>query len=583
MKLIMYIPVAALYRVSDRKQVKRNQEEDDSIDTQKEIIGKYIFEHTEWRLVKEYEEPAVSAYKISMHDRDVLDSAIADALNGVFKILLVFKYDRLSRISVEYPLILWQLHRAGVKVIAVVDTPGGRELKMEDQTDKLLRFMEGWQGETESKNTSIRVSERMKSLAKKGHWSGGRPPYGFRLSSLKTGFPLVREEQEAEVLLEIARLIEEEDAGGKVIANIFNDKGWRTREGKLWSESRIRDVIQNPIVAGLPAYGRTRSGHTANSRIRVQGIYNLDNFIVPREENGNPMPIPEYVIIPLERWQRIMGIIADRNTRKGKESISRPKGSAMLSSSLLTGFLVCGYCGRGFISSKCNNKKVKSNDKVYTYEKRDYRCITHARIGNGRFYCQGQSSYSQKKVDRIFLGELENFLSNIDPRSLESFLEEKQFIHLAESTKKIKAIEAELRKSRKIYKAWVQRLDVYFSDSDASLYSEDLLASKVKEYEVLCTKLEEDLRQVKEKSQVQKWQREHLRDFSRRAPEWYKIFSESPVPVRKKMLASIIDKLVLYRDRMEIHYKVDLNDFLAERKMTAKEKIELQLSVSASF
>ncbi|MGQ9825530.1 MAG: recombinase family protein [Desulfotomaculales bacterium] len=579
----MHVPVAALYRVSDRKQVKRNQEEDDSIDTQKEVIRKYVVERPEWRLVKEYEEPGVSAYKLSMYDRDILDSAIADALNGVFRILLVFKYDRLSRNSVEYPLILWQLHRAGVKVIAVADTPGGRELKMEDQTDKLLRFMEGWQGETESKNNSIRVSERMKSLAEKGHWNGGRPPYGFRLSPLKTGLPLVRDEQEAEVLLEIARLIEEEDAGGKVIANILNEKGWRTREGRLWSESRVRDVIQNPIVAGLPAYLRTRPGHTANSRIRIQGIYNLDNFIVPRDENGDPKPIPEYVIIPLERWQRIMRIIAERNTRRGRETISRPKSSAMLSSSLLTGFLVCGYCGRGFISSKCNNKKVKSGNRVYTYEKRDYRCITHARIGNGRAYCGGQSSYSQKKVDGIFLGELENFLSNIDPRGLERFLEEKQFIHLAESSKRIKAIEAELRKSRKVYKAWVQRLDAYFADPGASLYSEDLLAFKVKEYELLCAKLEDELRRVKEKSRVQKWQREHLREFSRRAPEWYKIFSESPVPVRKKMLASIIDKVVLYRDRMEIHYKVDLNDFLAERKPAVKEKIELQLRVSASF
>lgn len=577
----MYIPVAALYRVSDRKQVKKGKEEDDSIDTQKEVIRKYVAERPEWHLVKEYEEPAVSAYKLSMHDRDVLDNAIADALNGVFKILLVFKYDRLSRISVEYPLILWQLHRAGVKVIAVADTPGGRELKMEDQTDKLLRFMEGWQGETESKNTSIRVSERMKSLAEKGHWNGGRPPYGFRLSPLKTGLPLVRDEQEAEVLLEIARLIEEEDAGGKVIANIFNERGWRTREGKLWSESRVRDVIQNPIVAGLPAYRRTRPGHTANSRIRVQGIYNLDNFIVPRDENGNPRPVPEYVIIPLERWQRIMGIIADRNIRKGKESISRPKGSTMLSSSLLTGFLVCGYCGRGFISSRWNNKKVKSDDKVYTYEKRDYRCITHARIGNGRHYCQGQSSYSQRKVDKIFLGELENFLSNMDPRGLERFLEEKQFAHLAETTKKVKAIEAELRKSRKVYKAWVQRLDAYFADPDASLYSEDLLASKVKEYEALCSKLENELREVKEESQAQKWQREHLKEFSRRAPEWYKMFSESPVPVRKKMLAKIIDKVILYRDRMEIHYKVDLNDFLEGKKPVAKEKLELR--VLASF
>lgn len=41
--------------------------------------------------------------------------------------------------------------------------------------DKFVRFLEGWQAETESKNTSLRVSEAMQQLAKQGKWSVGGP------------------------------------------------------------------------------------------------------------------------------------------------------------------------------------------------------------------------------------------------------------------------------------------------------------------------------------------------------------------------------------------------------------------------
>ncbi|WP_051276515.1 recombinase family protein [Desulfovirgula thermocuniculi] len=575
------IPVAALYRVSTARQVKK--EEEDSIPLQAKAIREFVASHPDWELVAEYAEEGVSAFKYSKDDRDVLRSVIADALSGKFKILLVFKSDRLSRKSLEYPLVLWQLQVAGVEVISVADAPGGKKLELKDQYDKLLRFIEGWQSETESVNTRIRVSHVMRQMAEQGKWTGGRPPYGFRLSDSKKGLPLEIDEREAAVLREMCRLYLEEGLGSKRIATILNERGLRTREGKLWSDSSVRRVLQNPIICGLPAYNRTKPGNTPTSRVRIRGYTDLDNFIIPRDAEGNPAPVPEYVIIPLEVWRRLIAKMQenDPNRDKKKDIVHlSPSARALESGALLTGFLVCGHCGRGFISSGCN--QMKRRGKVYPYRRRVYRCVTHARVGGGEKLCNGQGSYSQKKVDAVFLEELRNFLSGINAGELLKYVERRRADYLADISTKIKALEAELKKNKRVYEAWVKRLDEYFADPASSLYTEELLAGKVREYKEIIDSLEEELGELRKQARTEDSRKEQLLEFSRRAPEWLNLFMEAPVPVKKRMLAQIISKVVLYRDKMEIHYCVDLAEFLG-RNRTVEEEERFELRVLARF
>lgn len=99
----------------------------------------------------------------------------------MWQVLVVYKADRLSRNSFEYPVVLDRFSRIGCEVWSVKDAVGGKLLALDTRMDKFVRFLEGWQAETESKNTSIRVSEAMLQLAKQGKWSGGPTPYGYRL------------------------------------------------------------------------------------------------------------------------------------------------------------------------------------------------------------------------------------------------------------------------------------------------------------------------------------------------------------------------------------------------------------------
>ncbi|SMB97165.1 Site-specific DNA recombinase [Thermanaeromonas toyohensis ToBE] len=562
---------AALYRVSTKKQVKA---EEDSIPVQQHLLREYAAERG-WELVAEYIEPGVSAYKLSSLERDILQDALRDAEAGKYDVLLIFKADRLSRNSFEYPMVLWRLHQAGVEVIAVADAPGGRKLNVDDQMEKLLRFIEGWQAETESKNTSIRVSQAMLDLARQGKWSGGRPPYGFRLSSSKNGLPLEIDPKEAEVLKEMVRLYLEEGVGSKKIARILNNRGIRTREGKLWRDERVRDVLQNPIIAGLPAYNRTRPGNTPTSRCRVRDRYDLNNpeIIIPRDENGNPKPVKEYVIIPLETWLKVM------QKMKASAQNQEPDARALDSPALLTGFLKCGYCGRGFISSKKNRAKVsRPNGKTYVYERACYRCITHARIG--KEFCPGQGSYSQKKIDSIFLSELRTFLSSLDLGNLEKYIDSRQQFTVMRLQKQISQLEAELEKANRRLKNWVERLNQYFADPARSLYSEELMAGEIKRAQEEIALLEKQIAEAKAELNACTYEREKLQQFARMAPRWFEIFVEAPVPVQKRMLAQIIDKVTLWKDRLEISYRVDLTQFARTTGEEGHGTVELRVAVS---
>lgn len=562
---------AALYRVSTKKQVKA---EEDSIPVQQHLLREYAAQHG-WDLVAEYVEPGVSAYKLSSTDRDILQDALRDAEAGKYDVLLVFKADRLSRNSFEYPMVLWRLYRAGVEVIAVADAPGGRRLNVDDQMEKLVRFIEGWQAETESKNTSIRVSQAMLDLARQGKWTGGRPPYGFRLSSSKGGLPLEIDPVEAEVLKEMVRLYLEEGLGSKMVAEILNSRGIRTREGKLWRDVRVRDVLQNPIIAGLPAYNRTRPGNTPASRRRVKDRYDINNpeIIIPRDENGNPKPIEEYVIIPLETWLRVMEKM--RASAQNREPDSR----TLESPALLTGFLKCGYCGRGFVSSRNRKaKKVKPNGKIYVYERAHYRCVTKARIG--KEFCPGQGSYSQRKIDAIFLNELRTFLSSLDLGNLESYIDGRQQFTAMRLQKLIRQLEAELEKANRRLKNWVERLNQYFADPASSLYSEEFMAGEIRRAQEEIALLEKEIARAKAELSACTYEREKLQQFARMAPRWFEIFVEAPVGVKKRMLAQLIDKVTLWKDRLEISYRVDLTRLAQTTGEEGHGTVELRVAVS---
>lgn len=538
------------------RQASRKADNEEPIPMQRNAIRRFVAARPDWELTTEFVEEGVSAFKNSSKDRDILQDVLRKAGQRAFDVLLVFKADRLSRQSFEYPFILSALSRVGVKVFSVADEIGGKELKVEGQYDKLLRFLEGWQAETESSNTSIRVSEKMRQIAEKGLWTGGKAPYGYRYEKrANSPIPLVREPEEAAFIVKVFELYLDRNLGTPTIAYRLNQEGCRQRNGKPWMDSMIRRVMQNPVVTGRLAYGRTQRGH-GKSRTRL-GSHNLEGVILSD-------PYPELVIVSQDRWEAAMRKMQSYNAPAAPNPgglatrFSRADSSVLL----FTGLARCAHCGGPLVSFTVNsNYKTVTNGERVHYSRPVYRCQT--RVTRGKHLCDGQTTYSAKKVESALLSAIKETLSHLDAQTIIDEVRHQAEQSLWSKTTRHDLLKRQVQDTETLHKAWLERLDKFFLNPSQSMYSEEVLAAKVREAGDRLMALRQEIEMLVAVQTDLNEQKRSLEAFLAGATEWWEKFLVSPHPEQKALLKQIVDKVVVGRDGYNISWKVTL-EALAE-------------------
>ncbi len=135
-----------------------------------------------------------------------------------------------------------------------------------------------------SADTARRVARAARQGAVEGRWHGGSAPYGYR-----------GEGPTLHVVPEQARLVREgaqRILAGKslhMICCIWNERGERTGNGKLWRERSLKLALRNPATKGVRAYR-------------------------PLLPDGRRSPTPEIVtkgnwkaILSKKQWQQVNG------------------------------------------------------------------------------------------------------------------------------------------------------------------------------------------------------------------------------------------------------------------------------------
>lgn len=556
--------VAAIYRVSTDKQVKRDGEE--TLPVQRAAVREFVAQQG-WSLVQEYAEEGVSGFKVSADERDVLQQAFRDARAGQWQALIIFKADRLSRNAFEYPLVIDRFRRIGCEVWSVKDAPGGKLLALDTQMDKFVRFLEGWQAETESKNTSLRVSEAMQQLAKQGKWSGGPPPYGFRLNDARRPksdtHALVIDQEQAQVIHLMVDLYLKERMGCMLIAKELNSRTIPSPAGRPWDDQRIRRILQNPIIAGLPAFGRNRQSGQHYAR---KNPYDLDQFILPRDEAGNLKPVPEYQIVPLERWLKLMAAMKTAKTRAKGQVQHTVTARLRSTDALLTGLIYCGHCGARLSANGSSYKNTRADSTVASGRRLYYVCQTH--MHKGRSFCDGQRTYGHKRLERVVADQLELLLTMLDGQELAQRLLGGVDKGRKEVEEQIRLAEAEIRKVDRVIDGWLARMDTFLANPDDSPYTEEMLTTKIREardrkqaLEFTVGNLHEQRRHPATPDQVQ--------ELAELAPYWWQAFQEAEKEEQKLLLRDLIERINVRRDGVEILFAVSLDSFLPRARHLA--------------
>lgn len=523
--------VRTLLRVSSKQQLHG-----DDIPIQRAEAAQYIAQHSDWVFDKEYIEKAVSAYKNNPKEREVLQTILTDARHHEFDILLTYMSDRIGR-QEEYSFYVAALNQLGIEVWTIRDG----QLKTREHVDKLLNYIRFWQNEGESKKTGMRVRDTQKELVRSGKFVGGRAPYGYRLipsGMVSNHGRLLKKleivEEKAQVVRQIYHLAVYQGMGYEKIAKELNKQNIPAIETDKWKSGTIRSILTNPVYMGYLALNRRISGSSRGGVVRQ----NRKEWIYSREQ------LPELVIVSQQIWEKAQEI---REARKNNTGNIPFDTSGRLA---LTGLAVCGYCGKRLKNgSYCNHWTTKSGEKKMNYTGR-YICPQK---------CEERSCYSQNYLEGIVFEVVENYLK---PLKIMDITEELQVMRTRDRNNLEKEMENIHKKQRTIM------LDVLTLEEKIPeavrgdyYFSAERLSFLIKEKEMEKKELDQKAGLIKNRLLQIDNQRSNVEKSVCITPNWGEEFRKADTPTKKMLLSSLIDKIEVKDNDINIKFKIRTEDF----------------------
>jgi DNA invertase Pin-like site-specific DNA recombinase len=524
--------VACLYRVSTKKQLDDAHIQD--IPMQRKACMEFIDKHDGWQLVKEYTEPGISGYKTKTDNREQLIQAKHDAENGLFDILLVYMFDRLGRRQEETPFVLEYFDKLGIEVWSAVE---GQQ-KFEQHVDSLINFIRFWQAEGESKKTSVRVDTKHRQMVQEGQYRGGVVPFGYKAVPSgkynKDGKELLElqiNEEEADTIRLIFDLIANKGYGALRIANYLNQHGM-LHNGNVWIASTITYIIRNPIYKGQMSY---------NKSTKKDGNHRVSDteWVLANTYN------PQLQIVTPEIFDKAQLV---RQSHKRDAGINTPTKSPLL----LTGFIYCGYCGKP-MTVKYRYRQNKSEVRYKTV----YACMSKATRGADA--CPGQYTYSKERIERPVLEEVFNYvnkLKNIESKSVDNPLQlmvrqqEKEINKLIKQNEENEENLSALRKE--IGKALLGK----------SKFDPDTLSVAIQEQESAITDINNRIADLQSQLEQSRNKLNNMDEFANIVTAWEDKFNRADVDTQKAMLAFVVDKIVVYKDNIDITLNMDIEKYM---------------------
>ncbi len=310
--------VALYLRVS----TKRQAEQDLSIPDQRKQLEAYCRQYG-WTVAAVYVESGASGTTDNRPEFQNMISAAREKPRP-FDIILVHSFSRFARDSVDLELYVRDLDKLGIRLKSITQETN------DDPMGDMMRKMVAIFDEHQSKENGKHTSRAMKENARQGFWNGARPPYGYCVvDAEKRGDKIKRrleiEPKEAEIVRQMFRLYVNGDGttapiGVKAIASHLNAKGFRQRQGRLFSNKFVQEALRQTAYVGTHYFNRT------NSRTKL-----------PRPENEwVPMACP--AIIDQQTFDAAQSILDRRNPRK-------MPGRSVNNPILLSGMVKCAHCG----------------------------------------------------------------------------------------------------------------------------------------------------------------------------------------------------------------------------------------------
>jgi site-specific DNA recombinase len=327
------IPAVAYYRMSTDRQ-------EASIPDQRSAVEKLAHEQG-YRIVREYMDEGISGDDTER--RADFQRMLADAKRlGDFEAVLCWDQDRFGRFDpLEAGYWVKPLRDLGI----YLETVAQGRIDWEDFADRIVYAVQQEGKHAFLRDMSRNVTRGQLAKAKRGHWLGGKPPYGYLLNEhkrLEPGDPV-----EVETVRWMFTTYATRDTSLKALAFDLNARGVRAPAGqvdatgkpKLWGPTTVRKILTRPTYLGHTVWNKRHDGKY--HEVRGGEIHKSGRGQRRPRENGRA----DWVSVENTHEPLVDRGTFDRVARRLTERRDRTTSAVGAGLYLFTGLLRCGDCG----------------------------------------------------------------------------------------------------------------------------------------------------------------------------------------------------------------------------------------------
>ena len=314
-------------------------------DQEKQILAKC--EREGENVLAVYREEGESATNMK---RPAFEQMVARATDGTRSVdaIMVYSFSRAFRNQFEQELTVRALRKHKVELVSFA------EPLTNDASGDLFRKFIGIVNEFQSAETARATTRTMKENARRGYSNGGVIPFGYKsvdadIIGHKQKKKLAVEPVEAEIVIRAFDLARNGDGesgplGTKKVAIWLNERGFRSRNGKLFGTGTIHEILTRDAYCGLRRfneYNRKGDGERKDASEIVE-------YEIPS-------------IIDRATFDQVQALLASRQPKaKGPRLTAAP--------SLLGGLVRCDCVQSCALTAATGTSRT---GKVYAY----YKCI----------------------------------------------------------------------------------------------------------------------------------------------------------------------------------------------------------------
>ncbi len=391
---------AAIYvRVSSA-----GQEDNTSLKSQEQDCRVYAARQR-WTVVEPVYQDVQSG--ADLHERAGLSRLLADMKLGRFDVVLVWRFDRLSREMNHRGYIFTCASDAGVKITSinqqVDDSPEGQ----------IHAAIDSYADARERRAIADRTDRGKRARIESGKpLVGQRAAYGYRWNDEERKERLVEKPDTAWI---VRRIFEEAVQGKplKAIARGLNDESLPTPNGApIWMKGRISDILKDTRYKGEQYGKRTRAE-------KVPGQRHYRQVRLPKEEWFRLEDVP--ALVDAATWQR-----ANERLELNRHVYERRETKP--DSALAAGLVYCGHCGGRMTKADgglryqcqrnyrqpgaCSFHGIRVEELDAAVWQRAKALLLHPEMIEAEYDRQRQDESHQARID-----EIEHFLASVDRKA----------------------------------------------------------------------------------------------------------------------------------------------------------------------